>query len=73
MRKPYLKKLLISGSQLLCVLLLNGHEDQTFSGEIGRRAELTGKRRYLLIERIINAVFFWDTNHCRNSIERGEV
>lgn len=73
MHKPYFKKLLISISQFLCVLLLNGHEDQTFSGEIGRRAELTGAWYYLAIERVINAIFFFDPDHCRSSIEKDEV
>ena len=73
MPKPYFKKLLISISQFFCVLLLNGHEDQTFSGEIGRRAILTGAWYYLAIERVINFVFWFDPEHCRNSIEKGEV
>lgn len=60
-------------SMLLNVLILDGNEDHTFSGEVGYRAKTTNKRRWLLVEKAINILFWFDPDHCRNSIEWDEV
>ena len=71
-RRPYLWRLLVAFDQLLNVVLLNGSEDHTISGRVGYKARL-GKRRWLIAEKIINTVFWFDPNHCRKSIEWDEI
>lgn len=68
-KKPYLKRLGLVFDQGLNVLLLNGHEDHTISGRVGYKAHTTKLKRWLIAEMVINAIFFWDEDHCYNSIE----
>jgi len=72
-RKSYILRLLIAFDQFFNVLLLNGSEDHTISGRVGYKAKSTKKKRWLLAEKIINKLFFFDPNHCENSIEKDEV
>ena len=55
--------------QFFNVLILNGHEDVTISGRVGYKAYTTKEKKWIYAERFINALFFWDHNHCFNSIE----
>ncbi|KGJ92037.1 hypothetical protein [Colwellia psychrerythraea] len=71
--KSYILRLLIAVDQLFNVLLLNGNEDHTISGRVGYRAKKTNKWYWLSLEKIINTLFWFDKNHCRNSIEWDEV
>jgi len=70
---PYWFRVLIAVDQLLNVVFLNGQEDHTISGRVGFKAHTTGKRRWRYTEKVINAIFFFDENHCYNSIEWDEV
>ena len=72
-KKNYLLRLLIVIDAFFNVLILNGSEDHTISGRVGYRAYTTKKRRWLLLEKIINGIFFFDENHCYKSIEWDEV
>ncbi len=71
--KPYYLRLLIALDQLFNVLILNGSEDHTISGRVGYKAHFTKKKRWLFLQKAIDAVFFFDKNHCYNSIEWDEV
>lgn len=73
MSKGYFHKLLVAADQFLNVLLLNGSEDHTISGRIGYKALTVGAWYWLMAERIIDTIFFFDKKHCRNSIEWQEV
>ena len=68
-KKSYILRSLIAIDQLLNVLVLNGHEDQTISGKVGYKALTSTKTRWKVAEKIINLLFFFDHNHCYNSIE----
>ena len=71
--KSYILRLLIAIDQVFNVLLLNGSEDHTISGRVGYKAMVTKKKRWLFLEKVINTIFFFDKDHCRNSIEHDEV
>ncbi len=71
--KPYYLRLLIALDQTLNVLILNGSEDHTISGRVGYKAHITKKKRWLFLQKVIDTVFFFDKNHCYNSIEWDEV
>lgn len=64
-------KILISIDQFANVLL-GGDEDHTISGRVGYAA-IQGKRWALIMEKIINTLFFFQEDHCRKSIEWDEV
>ena len=71
--KPYYLRLLLAIDQFFNVLLLNGNEDHTISGRVGYKANKTKKKRWLFAEKVINTLFWFDKNHCYNSIEWDEV
>lgn len=71
--KSYLLRLFIAFDQFLNVLFLNGSEDHTISGHVGYKAMITNKTRWLVAEKIINTIVFFDKDHCRKSIEFDEV
>ncbi len=64
---------MISIDQFFNVLLLNGSEDHTISGRVGYKALTTKKKRWLYAEKLINTLFWFDKNHCRESIEYDEI
>jgi len=68
-KKSYLLRVLIAIDQLINVILFNGHEDNTISGHVGYKAIYSSKKRWKILELIIDAMFFFDDNHCFNSIE----
>lgn len=72
-KKSYILKLLIVIDAFFNVLIFNGSEDHTISGRVGHKAHTTKKRRWLILEKIINTIFFFDKNHCYKSIEWDEV
>ena len=71
--KPYYFRLLLAIDQLFNVLILNGSEDHTISGHVGYKAIYCGNWYWLVAEKIINAIFFFDKDHCFTSIEWDEV
>ncbi|PCH95332.1 MAG: hypothetical protein COB83_08810 [Gammaproteobacteria bacterium] len=72
-KKSYILRLLITVDAFFNVLLLNGSEDHTISGRVGYKALTTKKRRWVLAEKVIDTLFFFDENHCYNAIEWDEV
>lgn len=72
MKKSYIKRILIPLTAFINVAILNGSEDHTTSGRVGYKAKTTGKKHWLLAERIIDALFWFDKDHCRKSIEEDE-
>lgn len=48
-----------------------GNMDHTISGRIGRAA-MKGSRVALIMEKVVNALFWFDPNHCRRAIEHDE-
>lgn len=72
MKKSYFKRILILITALFNVLILNGSEDHTTSGRVGYKAKTTNKKRWLLAEKVINTIFWFDKDHCRKSIEEDE-
>jgi len=64
---------MIAMDQFLNVLFLNGSEDHTISGRVGYKALTIGSWGWLLAEKVINLVFWFDLDHCKNSIEWDEV
>lgn len=56
-------------SQLTNVLLFNGHPDETISGRAYRMGVIAGNPVWLRRMQIIDALFFWEEEHCRASHE----
>ncbi len=72
-KRSRLFRALLAIDNFFNVLLLNGSEDHTISGHVGYMSLTTNKRRWRILERIINAIFWFDKNHCYKSIEWDEV
>ena len=58
-----LKQILIAFDQL-CNTLLGGWADETFSARCWR---LNHRRGWGLVRRVVDAIFFWDREHCFTS------
>jgi hypothetical protein len=71
--KSYGLRVLIAIDQLLNVVFLNGSPDHTISGRVGYKALTTQKKGWLIAEKAINTLFFFEKDHCYNSIEWDEV
>lgn len=73
----YLARLLIAVDQLGNVLCGGNNPDETISSAVGRKA-IRGARWALVVERVIDGLFYWltgEVGHCRANIEwdeRGE-
>lgn len=63
----------MGADQLGNVLLLTGSENQTISWHVGYKAYTTNKKRWLILQYIINKIFWFDAEHCYKSIEWDEV
>ena len=72
-KKPYWLRVLLVIDNAANVIFLNGSEDHTISGHVGYRAMKSGKKRWLLAEKLINKLFYFQPDHCRNAIEWDEV
>ena len=71
--KSYGLRVLLALDQFFNVLILNGSEDMTISGKVGYKSLTTNKKRWEIAEKIINTLFFFQPNHCYESIEWDEV
>lgn len=60
----YLHQLLVALDQLLNALL-GGWADETLSARAWRQRDT--KRRWAVLVRVINTLFFWQNNHCRGA------
>ena len=58
-----LKQVLIAIDQLLNTFI-GGMADESISARAYRNDSKTGKRRWRIARRVIDALFFWETNHC---------
>ena len=65
--------LLISIDQLANFAYFNGHYDHTISGRVGYMSLTTKKLHWVVLEAVINTLFFFDKNHCYESIEWDEI
>ena len=63
----YLFNILILADQTVNTFL-GGDPDHTISGRIGYHATL-GKPWALKAEKWVNAIFFWQEDHCKKAIE----
>ena len=67
----YPTRVILSFDQLINTIL-GGRPDHTVSGRVGYNA-INGKRWAIILEKIIDWLFFWEDKHCFNSIEWDEV
>lgn len=58
----------IAFDQWINALIFRGWADETISARAYRGAA-QGKRKWEIIQRIINGLFFWQKDHCRASFE----
>ena len=72
-KQGYIMRVLIALDQFFNVLLLNGNPDHTISGRVGYHSHKTGEWYWVLMEKVINTLFWFDDNHCYNAIEWDEV
>ena len=69
MKRRALNLLIALDQFLFCLLTLgHSHPDETISAWAWR-AELAGKRRGRWARRVIDALFWFDPEHCRTSFE----
>lgn len=54
-------------SQGANLLLFNGSPDETISGRAWRQGQLQGYPGWAIARRVIDRLFFWDPDHCKNS------
>lgn len=66
MSRKYLHQFLIAVDQLANTLAC-GYADETLSSRAYRCRD---KRRWGIAYRVINAIFFWQSDHCRAAYER---
>jgi hypothetical protein len=71
MARRYVIRVLVAIDQLGNALL-GGSEDETISSRVGRNA-IAGKKWALITEKVINALFWFQPNHCRRHIEWDEL
>ena len=66
----YIRFVLIAIDQLANAVL-GGYADETLSSRIYRGAVLANvpKRRWLIARRLVNGLFFWQSDHCRGAYE----
>ena len=69
--KHYFLGLFIAVDQFFNALF-GGMPDHTISGRVGYAA-IQKKRWGLIMEKIINILFFFDDDHCRKAVEWDEV
>lgn len=62
-----LVNLLVLSSQFLNVIIFDGNPDETVSGRSYREGVLNGNAVWHRRHEMINKLFLWDDQHCRNS------
>jgi hypothetical protein len=76
LRPPYLHRILDALSQLGNTVLLNGDANESISGRAHREGWQLENHGWRRVERIIDALFFWESDHCywayANDIARAE-
>lgn len=72
-KKSRLLKFLLGIDNAFNGLIFDGSEDHTISGHVGYMSLTTNKKRWRILEKIINTIFWFDPNHCYNSIEFDEI
>lgn len=56
-------------SQLANVLVCNGNPNETISSRAYRQGVLGGNRKWNAYRKFVDALFFWQRDHCRVSHE----
>lgn len=54
-------------SSFLNVLFLRGHPSETISGRCYREGILLNKSNWSMGYKIVNTIFFWETDHCKGA------
>ena len=57
----------VVGSQFINVVLFDGHPSESVSGRSYRRGVIEGSPRWARAARIIDALFFWEREHCAHA------
>lgn len=71
--KQYTRFVLIAVDQLLNAVL-GGYADETLSSRIWRNASKPKpRRRWVLALKVVNGLFFWQGNHCREAYEMEQM
>ena len=71
-KKSFVLRVLLGIDQLGNVLYFNGSEDHTISGRVGYKSITTNKWYWKALHKLIDALFFFDADHCVKSIETDE-
>lgn len=64
--QKYLRNVLIGFDQWVNTVFA-GFPDETISARAYRQGMLNKKTRWFVMCKIINAIFFWQKNHCRGA------
>ena len=64
----YAFRIWLSDDQDIFTLVGGNNPDHSISGHIGYEAK-KGKTEYLQAEKVVNTLFWFDNDHCRDSIE----
>ena len=71
-KRNWFFRVLLTLDQSLNVILFNGGEDHTISGRVGHKAK-SGGWFWRVLEKVINALFWFDPNHCKRAVEQDEI
>jgi len=70
--QPYASNLFLADDQKVFAMLGGKNPDHTISGHVGYRS-LQGRKEYQQAEKVIDLLFWWQPDHCRNAIEVDEI
>lgn len=69
MQRSYLSRVGTSLSQLVNTIILNGDPDESISGRAFREGSLEAHATWFKASKIIDAIFIWEKDHCKNAHE----
>lgn len=70
--RKYASRLWTADDQDIFVLVGGKNEDVTISHYVGVKAR-TGDKEALQAKQLVNAIFFWQDDHCEWAIEKAEL
>ena len=68
-RPGYLTRVLVTISQMFNVVLFDGMPDEMFSARAYRNETFNGSATWGYVRRLLDACFFWQVDHCRQTYE----